>query len=575
MSEGVSDASLPSQTERLGAVENVVREAFALTKAKRMIERVWTKDATLWKDDAAARKSIPGWLGWLRATDASREQLGAIREFADEVRQNFSHVLLIGMGGSSLCPEVLRRTFGRQTDFPELLVLDSTDPDTLARFERQIDLRKTLFVIASKSGTTIEPLSLYRYFFNRVEESLQQESPDNNIGDVGSRFVAITDPGTWMEEEARAKNFRQVLLNPPDIGGRYSALSLFGTVPAALMGLDADALLTRAETAVKSCKQDSDENQAARLGTIIGACALAGRDKLTLVIDEKIASLGLWIEQLVAESTGKETVGVLPISSERLGAPEVYGDDRLFVSIGIGQTDGATQSKLDDLCDAGHPVITRNLADELSLAAEFFVWEFATAIAGAHLEINPFDQPNVQASKDLTKRLLEHADEFERVSEQTPLAVEGELAFYVAQKSDERDLAAHLKDYLATAQANDFIALLAYLEETDDTDQLLDALVARLRTRFRVAVTAGYGPRYLHSTGQLHKGGANNGVFLIITKTNATDRDVPDASYTFGKLFNAQSLGDFAALAGEDRRVARLHLGQDTEAGLRSLLAML
>lgn len=575
MSESLNGMTLPTQTERPGALENVVRDAIALTKSERMVERIWAKDATLWKDDELSRKTIGGWLGWLRAPDASREQLGAIKEFADEVQQTFDHVLLIGMGGSSLCPEVFRRTFGKQPDSPELLVIDSTDPDTLASFERRIDLTKTLFVVASKSGSTIEPLSLYRYFFERVGQALNATSADDSS--IGKQFVAITDPGTWMEGEARAKNFRRVFLNPPDIGGRYSALSLFGTVPAALMGLDADEFLTRAEGAAQECRSDVNENQAARLGAIIGACALAGRDKLTLVIDKKIAALGLWIEQLVAESTGKESVGVLPVASERLGAPEVYGDDRLFVAINVrdGQMDAATQGKLDELAAAGHPGVIRTIADELSLAAEFFIWEFATAVAGAHLQINPFDQPNVQASKDLTKRLLENTDEFARVSEQTPLAVEGELAFYAAQKVDERDLAAHLKAYLATTQANDFIALLAYVEETDDVDQLLGAIVARLRARLRVAVTAGYGPRYLHSTGQLHKGGANNGVFLIITKTDEADRDVPEADYTFGKLFNAQSLGDFAALAGEDRRVARLHLGRDTEAGLRSLLAML
>ena len=386
----------------LGALEAPVAEAIRQAEAEQWPRRIWRKEAALWKSEEEHQKIIRNSLGWVTVPEQLAAQADELAAFSARIRnEGFAHVMLLGMGGSSLCPEVFRRTFGRQPGFPEIHVLDSTDPMTVAAFEARIDPAKTLFIVASKSGTTTEPLMFYKYFFHRVREIK---------GDAaGENFIAITDPGTLMEQNAKDDKFRRIVLNPADIGGRYSALSFFGSVPAALQGFDFRTMLERAERAMHACAPavPAADNPAVRLGAILGVLANAGRNKLTLTTDPRIASVGLWIEQLVAESTGKEEKGIVPVAGEPLGAPGVYGNDRLFVHIAVGMIEPEVENRLRDLEAAGHPVVRRVMTDLLDLGEEFYLWEMGTAIAGRIMGINPFDQPNVQESKDNTKRLLE------------------------------------------------------------------------------------------------------------------------------------------------------------------------
>jgi hypothetical protein len=452
-----------------------------------------------------------------------------------------------------------------------LHVLDSTDPATVKSFEESVDLPHTLFAVASKSGTTTEPLMFYKYFFNRVREVK---------GDgAGQNFVAITDPGTLMEEMARGDGFRRIFLNPADIGGRYSALSYFGMVPAALQGFDFKSLLARARLMAEACSPSSPagDNPGARLGAILGTLANAGRDKLTLSTSDDISSLGLWVEQLIAESTGKEGKGIIPVAGEPLAGPEVYGGDRLFVHVGVGEPTGKTEEKLRALEAAGHPVVRRTLNDPLDLGAEFYAWEMATAIAGACIGINTFDQPNVQESKDNTKRLLEEYKKNGALPEQE-LAAEGRGLKVFCERETREELGAGLPvdkfiaAHLKRAHAGDYVALLDYIQITDEHEELIQAIRVRLRDGLRVATTTGYGPRFLHSTGQLHKGGPASGVFTQITADNSVDVPIVNEPFTFGVLKQAQALGDFQSLASRSRRAIRVHLGEDIAGGLRTLL---
>jgi transaldolase/glucose-6-phosphate isomerase len=557
-------------TASLGKYAEGVSTAIKEAEKKEVMRRIWHKDAALWKEDEAARKIINNALGWLTVSDTMIGVEDDLIAFADRIRGagQFKHVMLCGMGGSSLCPEVFRQTFGHQENYPELLVLDSTDPDVLARFHEQISVEHTLFIIASKSGTTTEPLTFYKYWYDQVARVKKS---------AGENFVAITDPGTLMEQMATRDNFRRIFLNPPDIGGRYSALSYFGMAPAALMGLDIKKLLDRAERTVHSCASvvPVGENPGAKLGAILGECALAGRDKLTIVTDPKISALGLWIEQLIAESTGKEGKGILPVAGEPLGSPSVYNDDRLFVSIAVGGLDGDVEVKLKALEAAGHPVIYRTLTDLYDLGEEFFLWEIATAFAGWRLGINPFDQPNVQESKDATKELLEQFERDGALKEQPVVATDGVLTIYADEKERERlsssTVADALRAHLAGVKPGDYVALLAYLEETPDHEAVIQEIRTNLRDAVRVATTTGYGPRFLHSTGQVHKGGPASGLFLQLTAPDHVDLNVPGQSYTFSLLKQAQAQGDFRSLASRGRRAIRVDLGTDTLAGLRRL----
>jgi transaldolase/glucose-6-phosphate isomerase len=556
----------------LGRYEAAVQETIKRAEDQQWTRKIWRKEASLWKSDENHQKIIRNSLGWVAAPDQMFELADELAAFSARVRNDgFKDVMLLGMGGSSLCPEVFRRTFGKTPGYPELHVLDSTDPATVLAFESKVDLPRALFIVASKSGTTIEPLMFYKYFINRARQLKGDRAGEN--------FVAITDPGTLMEAMATGDKFRRIFLNPPDIGGRYSALSYFGMVPAALQGFDFKTLLDRAERAMHACAPavPAVDNPAVRLGAIIGALANAGRNKLTLSTDPEISSLGLWIEQLVAESTGKDGKGILPVAGEPLGSPDVYGADRLFIHIAVGMIDPEAENRLRAIEAAGHPVVRRVLNDTLDLGEEFYVWEMATAIAGAVMGINPFDQPNVQESKDNTKRLLEDFKRDGQLPEQT-LAVEGRglkvycddetVAQLGANKTVESFIAAHLK----RSHSGDYIALLNYVQETEKNETLIQAIRTHLRDALRVATTTGYGPRFLHSTGQLHKGGDASGVFVQITADDLQDAPIVGEPFTFGVLKQAQALGDFQSLASRDRRAIRVHLGADIEAGLKTLL---
>lgn len=524
-------------------LNNAFREAEEAT----VVKRIWRKDASLWQTDEASQKLIHNALGWLTVPDEMIGVAGELMEFAGMIRgRDFRHVMVCGMGGSSLCPEVLARTFGPQPGFPELLVLDSTDPDVIARFRERIDVEHCLFVIASKSGTTTEPTVFYKYWYDEVSKLR---------ADPGENFIAITDPGSPLVDTATELGFQRTFLNQADIGGRYSALSYFGMVPAALMGIDIRRILERAKEAAQSCSavMPAESNDALKLGTILGECANAGRDKLTLVLGPEIETLGLWIEQLVAESTGKDGKGILPVAGEPLGEPSVYGDDRLFVTISIDP------HAPPPLSDERHPVVHRRMTDLYDLGAEFFIWEFATACAGWRLGINPFDQPNVQEAKDATRELL---GEFTKT---------GKLP-------DEETLVANddaMRAHVQTIKSGDYVAFLNYVEEVPEIDRKFEEIRIAVRDRTRCATTVGYGPRFLHSTGQLHKGGPNSGVFFQINANDKVDLSVPGEPYTFSVLKQAQALGDFRALVSRGRRVIRIELGDDLLAGLDHLRAVI
>ncbi|HEX6623460.1 MAG TPA: bifunctional transaldolase/phosoglucose isomerase [Pyrinomonadaceae bacterium] len=572
--ESKRDAILSGIHERLTASLGKHSEAVAAAVKEAdkgdTVRRIWRKDASLWKQEEEHQAIIKNALGWLTVPDMMIGVEDDLIAFADRIRgaRDFKHVMVCGMGGSSLCPEVLRQTFGKQDGYPELLVLDSTDPDAFSDIAEQIDITHCLFIISSKSGTTTEPLTFYKYWYDQVGK--RKENP-------GENFVAVTDPGTKMEADATRDKFKRIFLNPADIGGRYSALSYFGMVPAALMGLDIEKLLDRAERVVHACSQvvPAGENPGARLGAIMGECAKAGRDKLTIVADPKIASFGLWVEQLLAESTGKDGKGIVPVAGEPLGGPSVYGDDRLFVSIAVGKPDSETEAKLKALEAAGHPVVYRTLTDLYDLGEEFFLWEIATAFAGWRLGINPFDQPNVQESKDATKELLDTFKRDGKLPEQPVLVKDDVLTIYADDKTREAlpasSTAEAIKAHLARVGAGDYVALLNYIEETPEHEAVIQQIRTHLRDATRCATTTGYGPRFLHSTGQLHKGGSDAGVFLQITAPDLKDLEIPGEPYTFSTLKQAQALGDFRSLSTRGRRAIRVDLGADALAGLKRL----
>ena len=539
-------AEHPHPGVSLGNLLPEVESTLAKMERDRVSSRIWDKDHTVWKPSP---EEITDRLGWLNVMDVMDEQVGTLKAFADEVREaGFQHVVVLGMGGSSLGPEVLRQTFGKSDTYPELIVLDSTVPDSVKSVTDSIDPARTLFLVSSKSGTTIEPNSLYRHYRSLVEQLVDKDQ-------VGQNFVAVTDPGTPLVNMAREAGFRRIFPNPSDIGGRYSVLSYFGLVPAALAGLDVKTLLERAKSMRETCafSVPAHNNPGAWLGAVIGTSALQGRDKLTLVTSPSIESFGLWVEQLIAESTGKEGKGVLPVSGEPLMSPERYGDDRLFVYVRLdNDNNSVTDAAIERIELSGQPIVRLSLRDKYDLGAEFYRWKFATAVAGAVLEINPFDQPNVQQAKDKTNQVLEEYRELGRMPVSDPSGSISEL--------------------LASAQDGDYLAILAYVQQTPEMDQALSDLRQAVMNRHGIATTLGYGPRFLHSTGQLHKGGPKTGLFLQLTAIHEEDLSIPGEPYTFGVLADAQALGDLQTLQVLGRRVARIHLGTDPVAELGALL---
>lgn len=556
----------------LGAMQSQVDEVLQGVQKDNLIRRIWAKDPTVWHQDTKAQKIIRNALGWLTISQEQLPQIARLQAVAKDIKEaGFQHILLLGMGGSSLCPEVLRMTYGVIDGYPELHVLDSTVPSQVRSFEQHVDLSKTLCVVASKSGSTTEPLVFQKYFFERMRQVVGEKA--------GDHFVAITDPGSLLEGVATKLKFRHILPGVPEIGGRYSALSNFGIVPAALMGLNIEQFLHQAERMRHSCEASvpATDNPGAVLGVVLGALAKAGRDKLTVVTSPALWDLGAWLEQLVAESTGKEGKGIIPVEGESLGAPEVYSSDRVFVYLRYEQgVDPDQEARVTALEQAGHPVIRIDIADLINLGQEFFLWEMATAVAGAMLGINAFDQPNVQESKDYTKAHLETFTKEGRLTESSPLVVDGEVQIFVDKANDQVLQGTSTLDDLVAAhitrlQAGDYFAMNVYVERTDAVHAIFDRIRSKIRETKQVATTLGYGPRFLHSTGQLHKGGPNSGVFIQITCDDAEDLVIPDEPYSFGTLKAAQALGDLQSLTAKGRRVIRLHIGSDVINGLTRL----
>jgi glucose-6-phosphate isomerase/transaldolase/glucose-6-phosphate isomerase len=529
----------------LGAYLPDVKSALAGLEQRQILSRIWRGDHTVWKPDPT---EISNRLGWLTVTGVMREQMPVIQSLGDEVRDaGYRHVVLLGMGGSSLGPEVLRQTFGSAPGYPELIVLDSTVPAWVQSVSETIDPARTLFVVSSKSGSTTEPNMFYAYFRGLVENAVGKDG-------AGQHFIAITDTGTPLENLAMEQGFRWVFANPSEIGGRYSVLSYFGLVPAALIGVDLDRLIARADRMREECVPGIPvhENPGAWLGVVMGVLAQRGRDKLTLVTSPSISSFGLWVEQLIAESTGKEGLGIVPVAGEPLGSPNHYGDDRVFVYLRLDGDDNDESDKaVEAIQESEQPVVRLGLRDRYDIGAEFFRWELATAIAGSILGINPFDQPNVQAAKDMTENVLGQ--------------------FETSGKLPEMEDSASLNKLLSKAGRGDYLAIMAYIRQTSAIDQALNDLRRRVTEKHGIATTMGYGPRFLHSTGQLHKGGPGSGLFLQLTGDHVQDLAIPNVPFTFGVLADGQAVGDLQALQASGRRAVRVDLGSDPEAAIRGI----
>ena len=504
-------------------------------------------------------------MGWLDSPVKMRPGVAGLSEFASELKKaGFRQVLLIGIGGSSLAALVFSETFGRHAPGLPLTVLDTTDPATVIRLERSLPLAHTFFIEASKSGTTVESRSLGEYFFERVKSMKSDRAGEN--------FGVITDRGSMLERLAGERSYRKILLNFPDIGGRYSALSYFGLAPASLMGIDLNELLLRASKAGNECRTQRplSENPGIALGVAIGTLAAGGRDKLTLLLPAPISSFGTWLEQLIAESTGKDGTGIVPVTGEPVEDPQNYGEDRLFVEFRIrNEPDEVLEAKAASLRKAGQPVITIHMRDRLDLGEQFFIWEIAAATAGALLRINPFDQPNVQESKEFTAKILDEVRKEGRVPEAKMELSHGPLRLYLASGASSVPQALSL--FFQQAAQNDYLAILAYLNENESNESRLRRIRTIVKDKMRIATTVGYGPRYLHSTGQLHKGGTNKGLFLLLTADITEDAGIPGQPYTFGMLMRAQALGDFEALRKHRRRVLRVHLSGEVPVGLAAL----
>jgi transaldolase/glucose-6-phosphate isomerase len=567
-------ASLPSD------LDAAVKKNLNDWRASGKVRRLWQHDASLWTNDDEAK-----WLGWLDITDEQLANIAKLKALADEIKSaGFSDILLLGMGGSSLCPEVLSLTYPQTPGYPRLHILDSTDPAQIRSIEKKVNLAKTLFIVSSKSGSTLEPNIYKQYFFERVQQTL-----GNNKDKAGSQFIAITDPGSKMQLVAERDHFRHIFYGVPSIGGRYSALSNFGMVPAAAMGLDIGKFLQRTKEMVEACQPATpvEQNPGAMLGLILGTAAKLGRDKITLITSPEISDLGAWLEQLIAESTGKLGKGIIPVDRETLGAPDVYGNDRVFAYLRLeGASDPTQDAKVAAIEKAGQPVVRIAVSDTYSLGQEFFRWEIATAVAGSIIGINAFNQPDVEASKIVTKQLTSEYETKGALPAEKPIVEEAGFKLFTDERnaadlakdiakaagaSSDSALKNYLRAHLARLATGDYFALLAYVEMNAEHESLLQNLRLAVRDRKRVATVLGFGPRFLHSTGQAYKGGPNSGVFLQVTCDDAQDLPVPGQKYTFGIVKAAEARGDFQVLADRKRRALRVHLGSDVKAGLTKL----
>ncbi len=533
--------------------------------------RLWARDASLWTGSDEAR-----WLGWLTAADDFAREISNLQAFCSEIRaEGLRHVLLLGMGGSSLCPEVLAETFGQLAGGPKLHVLDSTVPAQVAAIEHEVELPRTLVIVASKSGSTLEPSIFHAHFYERMVAAVGREM-------AGRHFVAITDPGSKLETVATRDGFRRIFAGVASIGGRYSALSPFGLVPAAAMGLDLQRWHASAAAMAAACgpAQAARENPGVSLGLLLGTCANHGFDKLTLIVSPRIYDLGAWLEQLIAESTGKRGHAVIPVDRETVSPPNVYSQDRIFAYVRLASApDDAQDAAVEALVAAGRPVVRLDVADPYGLAGEFFRWEIATAVAGSVMGINPFDQPDVEASKIVTRKLTSEFEATGTLSGQDPVLADGGMTFFtdganaeaLRHEAGSATAVSWLKAHVGRIGEGDYFAMLAYIAMNKAHESRLQSIRMRVRDRRGVATCLGFGPRFLHSTGQAYKGGPNSGVFLQITSDDAADLPVPGARYTFGIVKTAQARGDFQVLLERGRRALHVHLGADVEAGLARL----
>jgi transaldolase/glucose-6-phosphate isomerase len=537
-------------------------------KQNNKVARLWQKDASLWSNADESK-----WLGWLTITNEQLANLDTLKQLAAEVKKaKFKHVLLLGMGGSSLCPEVLRMTFGKIAGFPELCVLDSTDPVQIKTIEKKVDLKKTLCIVSSKSGSTLEPNIFKQYFFERVGKA---------VGDkvAGSRFIAVTDPGSKMQRVAEDDKFWKIFAGDPSIGGRYSALSHFGMVPAAAMGMDLGKFLSTTQEMVQACAASSaaDTNPGVLLGNILGVAANHGRDKITIITSPGISDLGAWLEQLIAESTGKIGKGIIPVGREKLAKPSVYGSDRIFAYLRLAtKPNKAQDAAVAAIEKAGHPVVRITLPNVYALGQEFFRWEIATAVAGSIIGINAFNQPDVEASKIETKKLTSQYEATGSLPPESPFFTAKDAKLFADDKnsaalSGGKSLNEIVKTHLSRIGAGDYFAVLGYIPMNAQNEKALQTIRMSVRDAKKVATCMGFGPRFLHSTGQAYKGGPNSGVFLQITCDDASDLAVPGQKYTFGVVKAAQARGDFAVLAERGRRALRVHLGKNLKSGLNAL----
>lgn len=557
-----------SAAYHLGQYQPAVEAEINQLNGQDFTNRFWHKDATLWTQDAEAQQSIRSFMGWLDSPEVLSKAVGDIQQFVADVKAaGFQHVVVMGMGGSTMAPIVFERSFS-QNGLP-LSILDTTDPGTVAELEKSIPLAHTLFIVASKSGTTAEPLAFGDYFYDKVKAIKGDKAGEN--------FVAITDPGSKFVTQATQEGYRKIFLNFAEVGGRFSALTYFGMVPAALYGVDINAMLHGAVEMMRACgaQGPTADNPGLKLGATMGVLAKQGRDKLTLITPESLSSLGLWLEQLLAESTGKEGKGILPVAGEPLGRPDEYGTDRVFVYVGYeSEADQGTIDKLTALEQAGHPVIIIRLKNALELGGEFYRWEIGTAVAGIVLGINPFDQPNVQAAKTATDKLMKEVTEKGQLpSPGQPAASQDGINYY--GEVTGADAAGVLQAFFAQAQPGNFMTLQAYLHENEALNKALAEFRQLVQDKLRIATTSGYGPRFLHSTGQYHKGGPNNGLFVQFTADHPQDLPLPGRTYTFGTFENAQAQGDLQALRDNGRRALHIHLGPQPEQALQTVLAAL
>jgi len=567
MSENINQQTFALPQDLSAAVEAALDDWDTEDK----VRRLWERDASLWTNGDEGK-----WLGWLSIVDEQQRSIRRFPNFSLEVKDaGFSHILLLGMGGSSLCPEVMSRSFGKIEGFPALHVLDSTDPAQIKTLENKIDPANTLFIVSSKSGSTLEPNIFKQYFFDRVRQVVGDD-------EVGNRFIAITDPGSKLRQEAEADRFRKIFLGVPSIGGRYSALSDFGLAPAAAMGVDVAKFLDRTYEMVKVCGADvsARNNPGVILGALLGVAHNQGRDKTTIIASPGIHDLGAWLEQLLAESTGKSGKGLVPVDREPTASPETYGDDRVFVYLRLdADADAEPDVAMEAIKDAGQPIVRIAVDDVYNLGQEFFRWEIATAVAGSIIGINPFDQPDVEASKLATRKLTGEYEENGSLPAETPIFEGDGIKLFADERNatalneaaSESSLHGYLEAHLDRLAEGDYFALLAYVEMNDNHETSLQSMRRAVRDRRRVATCLGFGPRFLHSTGQAYKGGPNTGVFLQINCEDAFDVPVPGQKYTFGVVKAAQARGDFEVLAARGRRALRVHLGADVKSGLQQL----